>query len=83
MVVTPNNATLIVSESFIRRLVAVDIESDGSLCNRRAWAENLAPRMPKAPSGVGAAVTSVRVGHIGTPAGAVVRVRSCREGLQV
>ena len=39
MVVTPDNATLIVAESFARRLTAFDIGSDGSLSNRRVWAE--------------------------------------------
>jgi sugar lactone lactonase YvrE len=39
MVVTPDNATLIVAESFARRLTAFDIGPDGSLSNRRIWAE--------------------------------------------
>jgi sugar lactone lactonase YvrE len=39
MVVTPDNATLIVAESFARRLTAFDIGADGSLSNRRLWAE--------------------------------------------
>jgi sugar lactone lactonase YvrE len=39
MVVTPDNATLIVAESFARRLTAFDIGSDGSLSNRRVWAD--------------------------------------------
>jgi sugar lactone lactonase YvrE len=43
MVITPDNATLIVSESFSGRLVAFDIATDGSLSNRRVWAEGLAP----------------------------------------
>jgi sugar lactone lactonase YvrE len=38
MIITPDNATLIVAESFARRLIAFDIESDGSLSNRRVWA---------------------------------------------
>jgi sugar lactone lactonase YvrE len=38
MVVTPDNATLIVAESFARRLTAFDIAADGSLSNRRTWA---------------------------------------------
>ena len=38
MVVTPDNATLIVAESFARRLTAFDIAADGSLSNRRMWA---------------------------------------------
>ena len=39
MVVTPDNATLIVAESFARRLTAFDIGADGGLSNRRVWAE--------------------------------------------
>jgi len=43
MVITPDNKTLIISESFTGRLIAFDIEADGSLSNRRVWAESLAP----------------------------------------
>jgi sugar lactone lactonase YvrE len=39
MVVTPDNATLIVAESFAGRLSAFDIGADGSLLNRRVWAD--------------------------------------------
>ena len=39
MAVTPDNATLIVAESYGRRLTAFDIGADGSLSNRRVWAE--------------------------------------------
>jgi len=39
MVVTPDNKTLIVTESFTARLTAFDIAQDGSLSNRRVWAE--------------------------------------------
>ncbi|HEX5578385.1 MAG TPA: SMP-30/gluconolactonase/LRE family protein [Candidatus Limnocylindria bacterium] len=39
MVVTPDIATLIVAESFARRLTAFDIGPDGSLSNRRVWAD--------------------------------------------
>ena len=39
MVVTPDNAALIVAESFARRLTAFDIADDGSLANRRVWAD--------------------------------------------
>lgn len=38
-VVTPDAHTLIVGESFAARLTAFDIESDGSLTNRRVWAQ--------------------------------------------
>lgn len=43
MVVTPDNGTLIVAESFARRLTAFDIEADGSLTNRRVWADGIGP----------------------------------------
>jgi sugar lactone lactonase YvrE len=43
MAVTPNNATLIVAESFAGRLTAFDIEPDGGLANRRLWADGLGP----------------------------------------
>jgi sugar lactone lactonase YvrE len=39
MVVTPDNSTLIVAESFAGRLTAFDIAADGSLANRRVWAD--------------------------------------------
>ena len=38
-VITPDGKTLIVAETFGNRLTAFDIESDGSLNNRRIWAE--------------------------------------------
>ena len=43
MVVTPDNSTLIIAESFARRLTAFDIADDGSLFNRRAWADGVGP----------------------------------------
>jgi sugar lactone lactonase YvrE len=43
MVITPGNRTLIISESFAGRLTAFDIDADGGLSNRRAFAEGLAP----------------------------------------
>jgi sugar lactone lactonase YvrE len=39
MVVTPDNSTLIVAESYGNRLTAFDIAADGSLSNRRLWAD--------------------------------------------
>lgn len=39
MVVTPDNSTLVVAESFAHRLTAFDIAADGTLSNRRIWAE--------------------------------------------
>jgi sugar lactone lactonase YvrE len=43
MVVTPDNSTLIVAESFAGRLTAFDIADDGSLSNRRVWADGVSP----------------------------------------
>src|SRR5918998_1462432 len=43
MVVTPDNATLIIAESFARRLTAFDIAGDGGLSNRRVWADGVGP----------------------------------------
>jgi sugar lactone lactonase YvrE len=43
MVVTPDNNTLIVAESFAARLTAFDIAEDGSLSNRRVWADGVGP----------------------------------------
>jgi sugar lactone lactonase YvrE len=39
MVVTPDNKTLIAAESYGHRLTAFDIALDGSLSNRRVWAD--------------------------------------------
>ena len=39
MAVTPDNRTLIVAESFAARLTAFDIAADGSLSDRRVWAD--------------------------------------------
>ena len=49
---------LVVAESFAGRLTAFDIAADGSLSNRRVWAERHRPRTasastPRAPSGPG------------------------------
>jgi sugar lactone lactonase YvrE len=38
-VITPDGKTLVVGESMGHRLTAFDIQSDGSLSNRRLWAE--------------------------------------------
>lgn len=38
-VVTPDGRTLILGETFARRLTAFDVEDDGSLSNRRVWAQ--------------------------------------------
>ena len=39
MAVTPDNSTLILAESYAKRLSAFDIKTDGSLSNRRVWAD--------------------------------------------
>ena len=39
IVVTPDNSTLIVAESYANRLTAFDIAADGGLSNRRMWAD--------------------------------------------
>lgn len=39
MAVTPDNSTLIVAESWARRLTAFDITPDGALSDRRVWAD--------------------------------------------
>jgi sugar lactone lactonase YvrE len=39
MVVTPDNATLIVAESYGKKLTAFDIAADGGLSNQRVWAD--------------------------------------------
>jgi sugar lactone lactonase YvrE len=43
MIVTPDNGTLVISESFTRKLTAFDIAPDGSLSNRRVFADNVGP----------------------------------------
>lgn len=46
-VITPDGRTLVVGESFTRRLTAFDVGDDGTLTNRRLWADtgpiNVAP----------------------------------------
>jgi len=39
MAVTPDNGTLIIAESHGKRLTAFDIDSNGSVSNRRVWAD--------------------------------------------
>lgn len=77
MVVTPDNATLIVAESYGARLTAFDIAADGGLSNRRVWAE-----IPGAhPDGICLdAEGAVWYGDV--PAQRCVRVREGGEVLQ-
>jgi sugar lactone lactonase YvrE len=44
-IITPDNSTLIVAESFGRRLSAYDIADDGSLRSPRVWAD-VSPNIP-------------------------------------
>jgi sugar lactone lactonase YvrE len=39
MAITPNNLTLIIAESYGKKLTSFDIAADGSLSNRRVWAD--------------------------------------------
>jgi len=38
MAITPDNLTLIIAESYGKKLTSFDIAADGSLLNRRVWA---------------------------------------------
>ena len=55
MVITPDNSTLIISESFAGRLTAFDIAAHGGLSRRCVWADGWAPTAsaltPMAPCG--------------------------------
>ena len=77
MVITPDNSTLIISESFGGRLAAFDIETDGSLSNRRVWAEG------RGPDGICMdAEGAVWVQTADAPEGAIVRIREGGEVLE-
>jgi sugar lactone lactonase YvrE len=85
MVITPDNATLIISESSTERLLAFDIEADGSLSNRRVWAEGIAPDSMCMDAEGAIWVGTAGFAHTsraGAPAGTVVRVREGGEVLQ-
>ena len=79
MVVTPDNTTLIISESFARRLTAFDIAADGSLSNRQVWAEDIGPDGicidAEGAIWTGAADTRMLTGRDDSPEGACIRVR--------
>jgi sugar lactone lactonase YvrE len=79
MVITADGSTLIVAESVAGRLTAFDIESDGSLTNRRVWAEHVAPDgiCIDAEDAIwtGAADARSMTGRDTDPGGAAVRVR--------
>jgi sugar lactone lactonase YvrE len=77
MVVTPDNATLIVAESYGQKLTAFDIAADGTLSNRRTWAE-----VDDHPDGICLDVEgAVWYGDVGNAR--CVRVREGGEVLQV
>lgn len=84
MVVTPDGSSLVVAESVAGRLTAFDIEPDGSLTNRRVWAENIAPDGicidAEGAIWTGAADVRATTGRDSDPGGAAVRVR---EGGQI
>ena len=79
MVITPDGSTLVVAESVAGRLTAFDIKGDGSLTNRRTWAENVAPDGicidAEGAIWTGAADVRAMTGRDSDPGGAAVRVR--------
>ena len=79
MVITPDGSTLVVAESVAGRLTAFDIKADGSLTNRRTWAENVAPDGicidAEGAIWTGAADVRAMTGRHSDPGGAAVRVR--------
>lgn len=86
MVVTPDNSTLVISESFAGRLTAFDIATDGGLSNRRSWAEGVGPDGicvdAEGAIWTQTADTRTHTGRDDSPAGACVRVREGGEILQ-
>ncbi len=85
MVVTPDNSTLIIGESFAGRSTAFDIDAAGSLSNRRVWAEGLGPDAicmdAEGSIWTGTGDTRVSTGRDDSPGGAVARVREGGEEL--
>lgn len=76
MAITPDGSTLIVAESWARRLSAFDIADDGGLSNRRVWAETEGP-----PDGICLDAEGA-VWYADVPNGRCVRVRQGGEVLQ-
>lgn len=77
MAVTPDNATLIVAESYGERLTGFDIAADGSLSNQRVWAS-----LPGGhPDGICLDAAGA-VWYADVPAKRCVRVREGGEVLQ-
>ena len=85
MVVTPDNSTLIISESFAGRLTAFDIAADGGLSNRRVWADGIGPDgiCMDADGAIwtGSADTRTHTGRDDSPEGECIRVREGGEVL--
>jgi sugar lactone lactonase YvrE len=78
MAITPDNSTLIVAESHAHRLTAFEIKADGSLSNRRVWA-NLVDGVPD-----GLCIDSENaVWYADVPNKRCVRVREGGEVLQM
>src|SRR5918911_1876672 len=79
MVITPDDRTLIISESFAGRLTAFDIDADGGLSNRRVFAEGLGPDgiCLDAEGAVWVGTADVRLGsgRDDAPRGTVGRIR--------
>ena len=74
MVITPDNRTLIISESFAGRLTSIDIDTGGGLSNRRVFAEGLGPD--------GICLDAEGAVWVGTAEFSVVRVAEGGEVLQ-
>jgi sugar lactone lactonase YvrE len=70
MVITPDGRTLIAAESLGQRLTAFDIETDGSLSNRRVWA---AFGEPPTATDFGGAMAQLKV----TPDGICLDAEGC------
>lgn len=76
-VITPDGHTLIVGESWGQRLTAFDLEADGSLSNRRVWAELGLP-----PDGICLDADGAIWVAVPTNPGALVRVAEGGEVLE-
>ena len=76
MLVTSDNATLIIAESYASRLSAFDIGGDGGLANRRVWAD-----VGEAPDGICMDAEGA-VWYATVPGRRCVRVREGGEVLQ-
>lgn len=76
-VITPDAKTLVVGESWGQRLTAFDIERDGSLSNRRVWAELGVP-----PDGICLDADGAIWVAVPTNPGALIRVAEGGEVLE-